>query len=130
MALKKFEMSEIFSKPPQEVYDAWLDSKTHSKMTGGKAKVSDKVGDSFEAWDGYISGKNLELVPGKRILQSWRTVEFADDEEDSLLELLFEPAKAGTKLVLKHSKLPSHGGQYEQGWIDSYFEPMKDYFES
>ncbi len=127
MALE-FEISTDIPSKPDEVYKAWLDSKGHSKMTGSKAKVSNKVGGSFEAWDGYISGTNLELKPGKKIVQSWRTSEFDDSEEDSHLEITLAPAKGGTKLILHHSNLPAHGEQYRQGWIDSYFEPMKEYF--
>jgi len=126
----EFEVSAIIASPPQEVYDAWLDSRAHSKMTGGKAKVSDKVGGNFKAWDGYISGRNLELEPGKRILQTWRTVDFADSEEDSQIEILFEATKGGTKLTLRHTKLPPHGETYQQGWVDNYFEPMRAFFES
>jgi activator of HSP90 ATPase len=126
----EFEVTAIIASTPQEVYDAWLDSKAHSKMTGGKAKVSDKVGGEFEAWDGYISGRNLELESGKRILQAWRTVDFADSEEDSQIEILFEPTKGGTKLTLRHTKLPAHGETYRQGWVDNYFEPMQAFFES
>jgi len=124
----EFELSAFIPRPPQEVYDPWLDSKGHTKMTGAKAKVSDKVGGLFEAWDGYISGRNLELEAGKRIVQAWRTSEFADSEGDSQIEILFEAAKGGTKLTLRHTKLPAHGETYRQGWIDSYFEPMKAYF--
>lgn len=127
MALK-FEVSTTLPRSPKEVYDAWLDSESHSKMTGAKAKVSAKVGGEFQAWDGYISGKNLTLEPGKRIVQSWRTVEFDDSEEDSQIEITFEPAIKGTKLTLRHTNLPAHGEQYRQGWVDSYFDPMRKYF--
>ncbi len=127
MALE-FTISTIIPATPDEIYKAWLDSKGHGKMTGSKAKVSDKVGGAFEAWDGYISGTNLELKPGKKIVQSWRTSEFDDSEQDSRLEIILAPAKGGTKLTLHHSNLPVHGEQYRQGWIDSYFEPMKEYF--
>ena len=126
---KAFTVSEWFPASPEEIYFAWLDSQGHSNMTGSPARVSSKVGEEFEAWDGYIHGKNLELEPGARILQSWRTVEFDPSEPDSLLEIVFEPAQNGTKVTLHHSKLPAHGSQYEQGWIDSYFEPMKEYFK-
>ncbi len=128
MALE-FEISIVIPAKPDEVYRAWLDSKGHSKMTGSKAKVSDKVGGDFSAWDSYISGTNLELKPGKKIVQSWRTSEFADSEEDSRLEITLAPTNGGTKLTLRHSNLPAHGEQYRQGWVDSYFEPMKEYFK-
>jgi len=124
----EFEVSAVIPASPIKVYKAWLDSKSHSQMTGGKAKVSAKVGESFQAWDGYITGKNLILEPGKRIVQSWRTSEFKDSEEDSQIELSLEPVKEGTKLTLRHTNLPANGEQYEQGWVDNYFAPMKAYF--
>ena len=123
-----FEISATLPSDPESVYAAWLDSAKHSAMTGGAAEVSDKVGESFTAWDGYISGKNIELLPGKRIVQAWRTVEFSEDEPDSQLEINFETHDAGTLITIRHNNLPLHGEQYEQGWVDNYFEPMKDYF--
>jgi len=126
----EFEVSALIPASPEVVYEAWLDSEGHAKMTGGEAKVSSEVGGDFEAWDGYIQGRNLELEYGKRIVQSWRTSEFADDEADSRIEITFDREGDGTKVTLRHTNLPPHGEQYEQGWVDSYFVPMKEYFES
>jgi activator of HSP90 ATPase len=126
----EFEVSALIPASPEVVYEAWLDSEGHAKMTGGEAKVSSEVGGEFEAWDGYIQGRNLELEYGKRIVQSWRTAEFADDEADSRIEIIFDREGDETKVTLRHTNLPPHGEQYEQGWVDSYFVPMKEYFES
>ncbi len=123
-----FEVSDVIPATPEEIYEAWLDSEEHSRMTGGQAKVSSNVGDTFEAWDGYIQGKNLELEFPGRILQEWRTTEFKETETDSRLEILFDSASVGTRVTIRHSNLPEHGMQYQQGWIDAYFEPMKAYF--
>jgi hypothetical protein len=46
-------------------------------------------------------------------VQYRRTVEFEADDPDSLLEITFEPANVGTKLILRHTGLPSYGGKYE-----------------
>lgn len=125
-----FVVTAEFSELPQVLYDAWLDSDEHTKMTGSPARVSAEAGGEFQAWDGYLWGKNLELEPGKRIVQSWRTSEFDDSEEDSQIEILFDANnQGGTKITLRHSKLPTHGAQYEPGWQESYFEPMKQHFE-
>jgi uncharacterized protein YndB with AHSA1/START domain len=125
----EFEISTLIPAAPEKVYEAWLESKQHGLMTGARAKVNAKVGGKFEAWDGYITGKNLKLETNKRIVQEWRTSEFSEDEDDSLLEITFAKAKEGTKLTIKHCNLPEHGMQYRRGWVESYFEPMKDYFE-
>ena len=125
----QFRVSEVFPATPEKLYQAWLDSEIHSKMTGGKAQVSDQVDGEFTAWDGYIQGKNLELQPPLRILQSWRTADFVEEESDSIVEITFIQEDAGTRVIIRHSELPEHGNQYQQGWVDSYFNPMKAYFK-
>ena len=124
----EFEISDVIPASPKEIYNAWLNSAEHSEMTGGFAKVSAEVGGTFEAWDGYIEGRNLVLEASKRITQQWRTSEFTENEKDSLLEILFEEDTEGTRIIIRHSELPEHGMQYKQGWVDSYFNPMKEYF--
>ncbi|MFN0213442.1 MAG: SRPBCC domain-containing protein [Saprospiraceae bacterium] len=121
-------ISDIFPTSPEALYTAWLDSDSHSAMTGGDAIVSADLGASFSAWDGYISGKNIELEPGKRILQSWRTTEFDSKDADSMLEILLEPLPEGTKLTLTHQGIPEGQPDYAQGWEDYYFKPMREYF--
>ncbi len=115
---------------PETVYAAWLDSKTHGEMTGAAAAVAAAVGAPFTAWDGYIHGRTLELVPGRRIVQSWRTSEFAASDPDSKIVVELEPTASGTRLTLAHSRVPDGQTSYEEsGWRDFYFEPMKAYFE-
>ena len=126
----EFDISSLIPATPKEVYAAWFDSEKHSIMTGGKAEVTDVIGATFLAWDGYIEGINLELDPGKRILQHWRTSEFEDADEDSLLEVLFKVESGHTRITIRHSNLPEHGMQYKQGWVDAYFTPMQVYFDS
>ncbi len=71
----------------------------------------------------------LELVPGKRIVQSWRTTDFANSDPDSTIVIELEPAKTGTRLTLFHNGAPDDQTDYEHGgWKDFYFVPMKAYF--
>ncbi len=119
-----------FPVAPEVIYKAWLNSEQHAAMTGGEAKCTDIEGASFTAWDGYITGVNHKLTPHSKIIQSWRTSEFSDEDEDSLLEVMLEPSEKGCLLSLKHTNIPAGQTQYEQGWIESYFNPMKDYFQS
>jgi len=125
----EFDVSAVIHAPAKKIYDAWLNSEGHARMTGGSARISAKAGEEFEAWNGYIRGKNLILKPYQRIVQSWRTSEFSDGEEDSQIEVTFEKVEGGTKVSIRHTHLPPHGKQYKQGWIDNYFEPMKKYFK-
>ena len=100
-------------------------------MTGGKATASPAEGGAFTAWDGYISGRNLVLEPGRRIVQSWRTTRFTAEDPDSQIEVLLEPVAGGTRLTLHHTNVPDgHTGYQDGGWQDHYFEPMKRWFEN
>ena len=126
-----FKLSCDLPAPPQAVYDAWLDSVAHSAMTGSEAKIGKRVGDRYVAWDGYISGKTLELAPGRRIVQSRRTSEFDSKDPDSIIVVDLEPTQTGTRLTLSHRGVPNGQTSYENGgWQDYYFEPMQEYFES
>src|SRR6516165_4145941 len=124
-----YTLSAVIPASPAEIYRAWLDSIGHSEMTGGEATMSDEVGADISAWDGYITGRNLELVPGERIVQSWRTTQFTDEHEDSIITMTLEGVEDGTVLTLVHSNVPDEQTSYEQGgWQEYYFEPMKEYF--
>ena len=124
----EFEVSDLIPATPDAIYSAWLSSDGHSEMTGSSASVSSVIGKSFEACDGYIQGTNVELESPRRIFQQWRSVDFEDSDADSFLEVLFESAGEATRVTVRHSNLPDHGMQYQQGWIDAYFTPMKAYF--
>jgi uncharacterized protein YndB with AHSA1/START domain len=124
-----YTLTSTIPASPQEIYDAWLDSIGHSEMTGGAAEMSDEIGAEISAWDGYISGRNLELVPGERIVQSWRTTKFSDEHEDSIITVTLEELDDGTLLTLVHSNVPDDHRSYEEGgWHSRYFEPMQAYF--
>jgi uncharacterized protein YndB with AHSA1/START domain len=124
-----FILTATIPASPEDVYQAWLDSVGHSEMTGGEATMSDEVGAEVSAWDGYISGRNLELIPGERIVQAWRTGEFGDEHEDSIITVVLQEIDEGTLLTLEHSNVPDeHKGYEEGGWQSNYFEPMIAYF--
>lgn len=124
-----FTLTAVIPAPPQEIYDAWVDSLGHTEMTGGPATMSGEIGADVSAWNNYITGRNLELVPGKRIVQSWRTAEFFDEDEDSIITVTLKDARGGTLLTLEHTNVPLGLTIYEQGgWETRYFEPMKKYF--
>lgn len=127
--METITVSEIIPAKPDKVYNAWLSSSEHTAFTGSEALIDAKADGNFSAWDGYITGKTLELEPFRRIVQSWRTTEFPEGSEDSRLEILLEETGGGTKITLNHSDIPDgQGGEYRSGWIDYYFEPMKRYF--
>ncbi len=124
-----FKLSCALPASPEAVYDAWLDSASHGAMTGAPATIGNRVGEPYAAWDGYITGRTLKLVPDRQIVQSWRTSEFDESDADSTVTVDLERTETGTLLTLTHRGVPDGQTGYEKsGWRDFYFAPMLTYF--
>ena len=129
MKKEALRVSCVVPCSPHVVYSAWLDSGQHGAMTGSKATVEPNVGGRMSAWDGYISGKLVQLDLGRRIIQSWRTTDFPKGAPDSRVEVHFEAVYDGTRVTILHSDIPEgQGEKYRQGWQEFYFQPMRAYF--
>jgi len=127
---KTIKQKVIITAAPEEVYEAYIDPEKHSAFTGSKTTCDPKVGGKLTAGDGYISGKNLELEKGKKIVQEWKTTEWPKDYPPSRLELIFKKVEGGTELTMVHSNVPAEqADDYKQGWKDYYWEPLKEYFK-
>src|SRR3954464_319859 len=119
----------VAAEPPR-VFSAWLDARGPAAVTGGgEAGGEPWTGGRFIAWDGYIHGILLGVDEGHRIVQTWRTAEFPPEARDSRLVVEFEPARGGTRVLVRHSDLPpSHAKRYERGWVEHYLKPLARYF--
>jgi activator of HSP90 ATPase len=124
-----FTLTTTIKATAKQIYKSWLSTQRHSKMTGATAFISDQAGEKFTAWEGYITGKNIELKPYNKIVQSWRTGNFKTNEADSQIEVLLSENGEETILTLNHTNVPESGEHYMKGWEESYFEPMRQYFE-
>jgi len=123
-----FTVKASFPVATSRIYEAWLTGKLHTEMTGGEATGKAEEGSKFTAWDGYIFGTVRELIENEGIVLNWRTTEFKEDYEDSLVEISLIPTEMGCEVVLKHSNIPEGDADYESGWHEFYFTPMKAYF--
>ena len=122
-------LSIIIKATPHEIYEALMDSEKHAVFTGSKAKMSREVGGSISAYDGYITGKNVELISDRKIVQDWRAVDWP---EGHYSQVTFElnPVSEGTRIEFTHINLPDNTEEeFAQGWVENYWKPMKEYFE-
>ena len=129
MKTKTIHQTVTIKAKPHEVYETLMDSKKHGELVGANAKITKKVGAKFSIYDGDIEGVNLELVPDKKIVQTWRYSDWPEGHY-SKATFLLEESKDGTKLTFTQSEVPED--KYEdvaQGWQDYYWEPMKDILE-
>lgn len=126
---KTIKQKEFIPVTPVEIYDALLNEQKHSALTGAKATCDRRVGGKFTAWDGYISGKNIRLENGRRIIQEWQTTEWPEGYAPSLIEFTFTPKAGGTEVRLTQKNVPAAQAEnYRKGWVDYYWTPLKKYF--
>jgi activator of HSP90 ATPase len=102
---KLIQQTVTFKATPHELYELLMDSKKHAAFTGGKASLSRLVGGSISAYDNYITGKNIELVPDKKIIQDWRAVDWPEGFF-SRVTFEFTAIPEGTRLDFTHAGLP------------------------
>ncbi|HEY2664792.1 MAG TPA: SRPBCC domain-containing protein [Candidatus Binataceae bacterium] len=119
----------VIPATPVEVYDALVNARKHAAFTGVTATSVRRIGGRFTAWDGYISGRYLALIPGRKIAAEWTTTEWPADYPPSVIEFTFEPIKKGTRLKMIQSQVPtSQAPNYRTGWRDYYWNPLRAYF--
>lgn len=129
--MESIKISVVIPADIENVFKFWTDSKLHSSVTGATAKIDGKTGGKFTCWDEYISGSFVEIDHPEKIVQNWRTTEFPEESPDSILTLNFEKQDKGTKITLVQTRIPDgQAGDYKQGWVDHYFDLMKNYFEN
>jgi uncharacterized protein YndB with AHSA1/START domain len=129
MKFSTIRQKVLIPATPKQVYEALTDAKKHTAFTGSKATFNPRIGGSFTAWDGYISGKNLELVKGEKIVQEWVTTEWPKDYPPSRLELTFTKKGNNTEISIVQSDVPAEqAAELEEGWTEFYWEPLKEYF--
>lgn len=127
---KPIHQTVDFPVPPHAVYEALMDSKKHARFSNSAARISRQVGGAIMAYDGYITGRNLELVPDRRIVQAWRAVDWP---EGFLSTVTFEltATSTGTRLDFTHTDLPEGTEkEFSQGWQENYWDPMQAMFAS
>ncbi|HWF43735.1 MAG TPA: SRPBCC family protein [Candidatus Kapabacteria bacterium] len=130
MAKKTLKQTHTFNASAKDVYEAFMDSRTHAKFTGAPAKISAKEGGKFTAFGGMLEGTTLELKPNKKIVQSWRSSDWPEGHYSRLILSFASAGRGKTRLTLTQSNIPDNDFEgVKKGWISFYWEPMTKMFE-
>jgi activator of HSP90 ATPase len=125
--MKDFKKYYRISTTPEEIYIALTNPLTIELWTGETAIMSTVPGSEFSMWDGSIVGKNLEFEEGKKIAQQWY---FDGQPEASVVTIKLHPDKNATSVELRHTNIPDADyADISEGWDNSYFGPLAEFFE-
>ena len=125
---KNIRQTVTLKAAPHEVYEILMDQKKHAKLVGSEASISRKSGGKFVIYGGDVEGKNLELVPDQKIVQTWRYNDWPAGHY-SMITFQLAPTANGARLTFTQTDIPED--KYEdikQGWIDYYWTPLKQLF--
>ncbi|MFN8249631.1 MAG: SRPBCC family protein [Ferruginibacter sp.] len=125
--MKDYKKYYTISAPPEDVYNALTNEATIQLWTGEEAVMPLEPGAEFSLWEGSICGKNIEFVPGKKIVQEWY---FGDQEPPSIVTIILHAAKNGTSAELRHTNIPEEDfDNITEGWDQNYFGSLIDFYE-
>lgn len=125
---KTIKQKVRFKAPPKQVYELLADSRKRTAVTGKKATLSTKTGGRFSTDAGRVTGVNVELAPGRRIVQAWRRSDFPEGVFSMATFNLTPTDDGGTELVLTHRGVPKDLiDETEQDWREDYWARMRAY---
>lgn len=121
----------LFPTDSLDLYNCIMNARIHSSFTGDEAIIEDKEGTSFSAFGGYITGQNIVLERGKKIIQTWKAKEDGWPENHfSEVVFVFKDVEGGCELDFFHSAVPATKAEaIERGWTEYYWEPLMIYLE-
>jgi activator of HSP90 ATPase len=118
---------------PLELYGYLTDGETFTAATGMAARLEARAGSAFALFDGRVEGRQIELVPGERVVQVWR---FGDAHPDvwapgvySIVRFTLTAEGNWTRFVVDHDGIPAEWHEHiKTGYPMFYQEPMARYF--
>jgi activator of HSP90 ATPase len=125
---KAIHQEQEFKAAPARIYEALLDAKQFAAFSGGRAaEIHREVGGAFTIFAGHIVGRNLDLVPNRRIVQAWRVVPWPEGIY-SVARFEFVEKGSGTRVTLDHTGFPPELAEHlASGWIENYWTPLQKY---
>ncbi len=125
-----------FSATPKRIYDALIQAEQFQKVallsaareqvdvTSKPAEISREPGGTFVIFGGYILGRQIELVPNRRIVQAWHEKAWAPGVY-SIARFELHEAGSGTQLIFDHTGFPAGAGDHLAiGWKINYWGPL------
>ncbi|MES2070151.1 MAG: SRPBCC domain-containing protein [Pseudomonadota bacterium] len=130
ITIRAIHQEVSFPVSAQRVYEALTDSRRFAEWSGAPAEIGNGAGDAFSCFGGMISGRHIELLPRRRIVQAWRVANWEEGIYSIARFELTASGEAETQLVFDHTGFPpEHGGHLASGWREMYWDKLRAYLE-
>ena len=124
--MKIFKKTFKINAEPSDVYSALTNPYTIELWSGYPAQMSTEPGSEFSLWEGDITGKNLEFVENKKVVQEWF---FGNQSEKSIVAITISPDRENSLVTVEHSNIPDEDFKdISEGWREYYFDAISNFF--
>lgn len=121
-------MTESFKCTAEEFYNAMTIKEMVQAFTQGPAVLEIEKGGRFQLFDGNISGVFLELLPNKRIRQTWRSKAWPEAYCSEVCIDILQKEDC-TDIKLTQTGVPKSDVEMTRnGWKNYYWQNMKKVF--
>ncbi|HEX3904442.1 MAG TPA: SRPBCC domain-containing protein [Polyangia bacterium] len=123
--MSNIHQEETFEATPGKIYRALIDAAEFAKLTGAPATGGGEEGSGFSLFGGHITGRQIELVPDRLVVQAWRAKPWPAGVY-SIVRFALEPNGTGTRVLFDHDGFPADMKDHlAAGWTSNYWEPMR-----
>ena len=123
--MKTFKKTFKINAEPSDVYSALTNPFT-IEWSGYPAQMSTEPGSEFSLWEGDITGKNLEFIQDKKVMQEWY---FGDQPEKSIVTITISADRENSLVTVEHSNIPDDEFKdITEGWREYYFDAISNFF--
>lgn len=116
--MKTFKKTFKINAEPSDVYSALTNPHTIELWSGYPAVMFEEPGTEFSLWEGDITGKNLEFIKNKKVVQEWY---FGDHPEKSIVTITIQSDKEDSVVSVEHTNIPDPDfEEIAEGWREYY----------
>lgn len=124
--MKTFKKSFKINAEPSDIYSAVTNPFTIELWSGYPAQMSTDPGSEFSLWEGDITGKNLEFIQDKKVVQEWY---FGDNVEKSIVTITISPDRENSLVTIEHINIPDEEyNDIAEGWREYYIGAIIIFF--
>jgi activator of HSP90 ATPase len=124
--MKTFKKTFKINAEPSDVYSAITNPFTIELWSGYPAIMAEESGSEFSLWEGDITGKNLEFVHDRKVVQEWY---FDDQPEKSIVTITIQPDNEDSQVTVEHTNIPDKDfPDIAEGWREYYIGAIISFF--
>jgi activator of HSP90 ATPase len=124
--MKTFKKTFKINAEPSDIYAALTNPGTIELWSGYPAEMSTEPGSEFSLWDGDITGRNLEFIQDKKVVQEWY---FGDQTDKSIVTININPDGENSLVTVEHTNIPDGDfSEISEGWREFYIGAIINLF--